>query len=154
MTNEKLPKQELLIKLLKMTTSNSDGEALAAVRMANNLLKTAGWDWEKLINGKITIIEDPFSKTPEPKSNAPGSTWVKTPPPAKPASPPNFSTPHRPQAAPQQTWSQQQTGGPSQPFPYQTPLHAHSAPQAPKPAKAPKPAFRTPGLGSVDLKDL
>lgn len=59
MTNT-IPKQELLTKLLMLTTSNNDAEALQAVRKANALLKASGWDWQQLINGKITIVEDPF----------------------------------------------------------------------------------------------
>jgi len=55
--SEDLPKQELLIKLLKMSTSPNDGEALIAVRKANELLKSAGWDWEKLVNGKIKVVQ-------------------------------------------------------------------------------------------------
>lgn len=61
-----LPKQELLLKLLKMTTSPNDGEALTAVRKANELLATAGWDWDKLIHAKITVVADPFASIPEP----------------------------------------------------------------------------------------
>lgn len=68
-----LPKQELLIKLLKMTTSSNDGEALTALRKATTLMTSAGWDWEKLIRGKITVIEDPFKDAPsfEPKAARP-----------------------------------------------------------------------------------
>jgi hypothetical protein len=65
---EELPKQELLIKLLKMTTSDNDGESLTALRKANEFLKTAGWDWEKLVRGRITVIADPL---PEPHRTPP-----------------------------------------------------------------------------------
>lgn len=41
--------QELLIKVLGMTTSVHDGEALAAIRKANDLLKTAGVTWREYI---------------------------------------------------------------------------------------------------------
>ncbi len=63
---EALPKQELLIKLLRMTTSPNDGEALVALRKATQLLDSAGWTWDKLINGKITVIADPFTSIGEP----------------------------------------------------------------------------------------
>lgn len=55
-----LPKQELLIKLMGMTGSSSDGEALVAIRKANDLLRAAGWDWEKVLRGKIKVVENPF----------------------------------------------------------------------------------------------
>lgn len=41
--------QELLIKVLGMTTSVHDGEALAAIRKANELLKAAGVTWREYI---------------------------------------------------------------------------------------------------------
>ena len=63
------------IKLMKMTTATTDGEALNAVRMANAMLKRNGHDWEALLKGKITIVNDPFGSIP-------------TPPPAKAAPPP------------------------------------------------------------------
>lgn len=72
---EELPRQELLIKLLGMTGSSSDGEALVAIRKANALLQTAGWTWERLIHGKIRVIADPFVnlKTPESRQTVPAS---------------------------------------------------------------------------------
>jgi hypothetical protein len=89
---EELPKQELLIKLLKMTTSDNDGESLTALRKANEFLKTAGWDWEKLVRGRITVIADPFQNLTEPRRNngvgSPGHTVPKPPPPPSPPPPP------------------------------------------------------------------
>lgn len=79
-----LPKEELLIKLLKMTTSPNDAESLVALRKANELLRSAGWDWEKLVRGKITVIADPFkdlAKPPESPLHHPAS-YAPTPPPA------------------------------------------------------------------------
>src|SRR5882672_7473149 len=67
-----LPKQELLIKLLRMTTSDNDGEALTALRKANAFLNAAGWDWERLIHGKIRIIEDPFKNLGTPPNRFAG----------------------------------------------------------------------------------
>lgn len=55
-----LPKQELLIKLMGMTGSASDGEALNAMRLANKLVKDAGWTWERILQGKIKVVENPF----------------------------------------------------------------------------------------------
>jgi hypothetical protein len=83
--SEDLPKQDLLIKLLKMTTSSNDGEALTALRKANMLLLSAGWDWEKLIHGKIKVIEDPFKNTLDPFENRqPARRPPPPPPPPRP----------------------------------------------------------------------
>jgi hypothetical protein len=65
-TAAELPKQDLLAKLLAMTTSPNDGEALCAMRKANALLLAAGWTWERLIQGKIRVLEDPFKSIVEP----------------------------------------------------------------------------------------
>lgn len=70
---ETLPKHVLLVKLLKMTASDNDGEALSAMRKANALLTTAGWDWDKLMSGKITVVEDPFASIGVPKSSRPAA---------------------------------------------------------------------------------
>jgi hypothetical protein len=110
---EELPKQELLIKLLKMTTSHADGEALNAMRRANALLSGAGWDWEKLVRGKIIIVEDPFAKIETPHSSNKAPPRASAPPPpaqpyrAAPQAPPRQQTPPpRPApAAPKQPFS-------------------------------------------------
>lgn len=62
-----IPKQELLIKLMKLTSSSNDGEALSALRKATDLLTAGGWDWERLIKGKIVIVEDPFAAISDPR---------------------------------------------------------------------------------------
>ena len=51
------PKFEKFIKLMKMTTSSSEGEALNAIRMANALLLEANLDWADFLRGKAKIIE-------------------------------------------------------------------------------------------------
>lgn len=67
-----LPNLGILIKLLKMTTSSNDGEALNAIRMANHALSKFGGDWERLLRGKVTVIgADPFDKIPDPPRAAP-----------------------------------------------------------------------------------
>jgi len=66
-TESKVPKQDLLTKLLKMTSSSNDGEALTAIRKANDLLKSAGWDWDKLMAGKIKVAADPFANLQQPQ---------------------------------------------------------------------------------------
>jgi len=65
-----IPKQDLLLKLLGMTTSSSDNEALVAIRQANRLLSASGWTWEILIREKIKIIENPFKGIADPRTAA------------------------------------------------------------------------------------
>lgn len=74
-----------LIKLLGMTTSANDGEALAAMRLANRELLKFNASWEELLRGKVTIVSDPFADIPAPPSAAPRQA------------PPDF---HTPKAAP------------------------------------------------------
>lgn len=125
---ENLPKQDLLAKLLKMTTSANDSEALVAIRKANALLSSAGWDWDKLIAGKIRVAADPFAnlgnpadmfaRAPQPKAPAPPRAQAPRPaaPPPRPAPPP---PPPRPQPAPKpfEPRSHQTTNGQSNRFP-------------------------------------
>lgn len=94
---ESLPKEKLLLKLLMMTSSSNDGEALTAVRKANDLLSAAGWSWEKLLAAKITIVGDPFAGVSAPPSSqgrtdssasAPHRAPSAPPPPPQRASPP------------------------------------------------------------------
>lgn len=94
---------EKLIKLMKMTTSTQDGEALTAIRMANGWLLRNGHDWETVLRGKITIIEDPFNavNAPDPRrtDDDPYARRRRAapPPPPQPQAKPQ---PQRPQAAP------------------------------------------------------
>lgn len=109
--NEDLPKQELLIKIMGMTTSDNDGQALVALRKANALLEAAGWSWEKLIQGRIRVVENPFKGsnpfasrerivTPQGPAPTPHQTYTKQPMPAyKPTPPPDplhYGTPSNP----------------------------------------------------------
>src|SRR5258706_13648282 len=77
----------IFIKLLKMTTSPNDGEALNAIRMANQQLSKFGGDWEELLSGRVTIIADPFTSVPDlnPRARdaapAPGTRPAPPPPP-------------------------------------------------------------------------
>lgn len=59
-----------LIKLMMMTTSTVDGEALTAIRKANALLKTNGSDWNKFIKA----IPEP---RPPPKPSGRGFEYMK-----------------------------------------------------------------------------
>jgi len=69
---DKLPKEELLLKLLRLTTSMQDGEALAAIRKANDLLRNSKWDWDMLIRAKIKVVnlEDPFKTIAHPQNDS------------------------------------------------------------------------------------
>ncbi|KKM21580.1 hypothetical protein LCGC14_1633980 [marine sediment metagenome] len=50
------PKFEKFIKLMKITTSPSEGEAVNAIRMANSLLLEANLDWDDFLRGKAKIV--------------------------------------------------------------------------------------------------
>jgi len=67
--DKRAPSLGLLIKLLKMTTSNRDGEALAFLRRANLEVEKFG-GWEKLLSGKVTVFADPFTNLPDVKTNS------------------------------------------------------------------------------------
>lgn len=88
MADEPLPKQVLLIKLMKMTTSTNDGEALTALRKANELLSSAGWDWERLIQQKIVIVGDPFATLATPTAHYEGNGSTPQPSTGRAPSPP------------------------------------------------------------------
>lgn len=82
-----IPKQDKLLKLLRMTTSPNDGEALTAIRIATKLLDEAGWTWDKLIAGKITVVADPFANLGMPPAPAPVQRSAPPPPPTPRAKP-------------------------------------------------------------------
>lgn len=121
-----------LIKMMGMTTSDNDGQALVALRAANALLKKLNTDWDAVLRGKISIIADPFGDIPVVQQ-------APKPPPPKAADP-----------APARPWSQR-----SKPNPYtgqQTAQPGHGTPGAapgyggytpPPPKTPPKPAFPT-----------
>lgn len=44
---------EKLAKLLMLTQSSNEHEALSAIKMANNLVKKAGVDWFKILTGGV-----------------------------------------------------------------------------------------------------
>lgn len=48
-------KFEKFIKLMMMTTSPNEGEALTATRMANALLLEANLNWDEFLRGKVKI---------------------------------------------------------------------------------------------------
>src|SRR6266566_3142848 len=72
-----------LAKLLRLTTSPNDHEALMAIRAANRLLDSSAWDWDRLLAGKIRIVADPFSG-PSPVAPPPRAQAAPPPPPHPP----------------------------------------------------------------------
>ena len=98
MTQQKPESKELsiLIKLLKMTTSTHDHEALSAMRLANAQVLKLGTDWEDLLYAKVTLVADPFTSIPDvTPAPGPGSTSY-----GRPSSPPRPSTQPPPRPAP------------------------------------------------------
>jgi hypothetical protein len=76
--SEELPKLDLLIKIMRMTESESEGVTLVAISKANAMLKAEGWDWERLLRGKVRIIADPFANAGAPKVQpAPAPSFVQ-----------------------------------------------------------------------------
>jgi hypothetical protein len=62
------PDYKMFLKLLNLTTSQYDGEALNAIRMANAVLARTNQTWEDLLKGKVVMIqgaqEGTLSKSP------------------------------------------------------------------------------------------
>lgn len=139
--DDKIPKQELLAKMLKMTTSDNDNIALTSIRKANALLQAAGWDWDKLLQGKIKVAADPFAnlqqpynpgenraRPPRPPDHSVTGRWTggkptpaaqpnPFPPPPKPQPRPQPAPPPPPQAKPFEPYSHQSTNGQTNAFP-------------------------------------
>lgn len=76
---------DILIKLLGMTGSSNDNEALVAMRKANAQLEKIPTTWEALLRGRVTIVQDPFASMAPPPSTAkrapPGAPTPPPPPP-------------------------------------------------------------------------
>lgn len=96
MAESDLPNLGLLIKLLKLTTSTSDMEALAAMRKANEQLTKFGGDWERLLRGKVTVIGDPFAGVAPPRESEinRGRRAPSVPQPPQPPRPPPYPYTH------------------------------------------------------------
>jgi hypothetical protein len=76
-----MPNLNTLIKLMMMTTSDHDGEALNALRIANAILAKANSNWDDLLRKKLHLdATDPFASAP---SMAAKSTTHTTRDPAK-----------------------------------------------------------------------
>jgi hypothetical protein len=86
-----------LIKILGMTTSDNDNTVLTAARAANAHLGRMQTNWSDLLNGKVTLIADPFTSIPEPPQAARAHGSGTPPPRPTPTAP---TPPPRPQPAP------------------------------------------------------
>lgn len=62
------PDYKMFLKLMNLTQSSFDGEALNAIRMANAVLARTNMGWEDLLKGKIVMIAA-AQDAPRPKSN-------------------------------------------------------------------------------------
>jgi hypothetical protein len=69
-------KLETFVKLMMMTTSDKDGEALTAIRKANLLLKAEGKNWEELITGLVPIEREArFQEEAPRRSSGKAPPW-------------------------------------------------------------------------------
>lgn len=142
-----LPNLPLLIKLLKMTTSSNDGEALMAIRKANEQLKKFGGDWEALLRGKVTMITNPFAGNP----SGPDLSQVRR----SSGPPPSPSAPPKPQPAPQPQPQPFHGYRKPQPQPQPRPQAAKTTAAKPQAAKAaPKKAPSFSNVDRVQLDDI
>lgn len=69
--------KDKLTKLLAMTTSDNDGEALNAMRMANKIVKGAGLTWEQVLTEpprRVTVTVSRNGFNPGPTA-APPEDW-------------------------------------------------------------------------------
>ncbi|HEY0724706.1 MAG TPA: hypothetical protein VGD41_12090, partial [Pyrinomonadaceae bacterium] len=138
-----LPNLPLLIKLLKMTTSSNDGEALMAIRKANEQLKKFGGDWEALLRGKVTMITNPFAGGGI--NSAPDLSQVRR----SSGPPPHPGAPPKPQPAPQP--QPQPFHGYRKPQPQPQPRPQAAKTTAAKPQPTPK---KAPSFSTVDRVQL
>lgn len=142
-TDNELPNLGLLIKLLKMTSSTHDAEALSAMRKANEQLVKFGGDWERLLRGKVTVIGDPFIGVQAPRT-PPTSTRPAPPPPAPQAPRPVPTPPSSPAYVPKHAWGQQRQAP-------RTATAQAPKPYHPRPAKQPAQKIPTPDLSKLGL---
>lgn len=68
---------ELLLKLLRMTTSQHDGEALVAIRKANAMLAAEKKDWEDLLKTGSMIQSSTTFRTPPSQRYVPLADMLK-----------------------------------------------------------------------------
>lgn len=136
--SDDLNKLDLFIKIIRMTETDNDGQTLVAIRKANSMLKAEGWDWDRLLRGKVKVIADPFAKVSQPAPQARAATYTK---PAPPPPPPW-------QAPPKPTYAPDPFGGMGAPKPKPSQPQPQAArPQPPKQAPAGPLHFRKTSTG-------
>jgi hypothetical protein len=82
--------KERLAKLLSMTSSDHDAEALAAVRKANELLRLNKKSWSDVLGSDPPAIEPPRPAPPSPVWPAAARSSPYGPPPRAPEPPPGY----------------------------------------------------------------
>lgn len=75
------PNLDKIIKLMGMTGSAHDAEAISALRMASKLMRDWGWTWDSVLRGKIKIMPDPFANLPMPTAAPQRQSAAPAPPP-------------------------------------------------------------------------
>lgn len=59
------PDYVMFLKLMNLTTSSFDNEALSAIRMANAVLARTNQTWDDLLHNKIVMIAPPQESRPK-----------------------------------------------------------------------------------------
>lgn len=69
---------DLLVKLMRMTTSSHDGEVLAAIRRANAMLAAEKKDWGDVLGARVVrTYEPPPRPRPPPSRNPYAAEWER-----------------------------------------------------------------------------
>jgi hypothetical protein len=80
-----LTKLDLFIKIMKMTSADNPNQVLVAIGKANEMLKTEGWDWDRLLRAKIKVIQAPsFGSAGIAPQAKKATTKAYSPPPPPP----------------------------------------------------------------------
>lgn len=118
---------DLLIKLLMMTTSPNDSEALLAIRKANAQLERFHTSWEQFVKQRITVAADPFAQPlsqsqPQeaPPAARPAPTAAPRPSPSTFQAPPSSRGGRKPTPQPQPTVYSQPSPQPQSEYDYPT----------------------------------
>jgi len=69
-----------LVRIMRMTESSSDGEALNALRLANRMLKAEGKTWEDIIGARVGAanpLSPDYRQPPSQRRTGDTSRWGK-----------------------------------------------------------------------------
>ena len=64
----KIDQFNTLKRIMQLSTSNNDAEALAALRKANAILAEAGVDWSRVFERCVTVVAE-YESDPEQESS-------------------------------------------------------------------------------------